>query len=101
LSLLRAHAAADSGIRAEVRDRKAPVLLAQHLLAVVDDAVHQLARGVLVHSGVRIIVHPEQPVKIARHHTIPVHHLRHHELKAPAVAAQQHSEDRRPSDRSR
>ena len=84
----RPHGEADTGIRAEVRDRLAAVLFAQHLLAVVDDSVHQMPAGVFIQARIAAVVNAQLAVKITRYHPVSVHHLVHAGAQAEQVAGQ-------------
>src|ERR1035438_5707350 len=72
------HAAADAALRAKVGDREAAVLIAEHLLAVVDDAMDQFGwpgDAVLRISGfdaevagAYLLAEPSRKLPIAREH---------------------------------
>ena len=52
----------------EIGDRLAAILFAEHLLAVVDGAVDQLADGIVVDARIAFVGDAKLAVEIARHH---------------------------------
>jgi hypothetical protein len=73
----RFHTAADAAFRAEVGDGQTPVFCAQHLLAVVDGAVNQPTRCIVVDPRIAIVEHAQLAVEVASDHFISVRHLEH------------------------
>src|ERR1019366_1356979 len=68
----RLHTAADAALPAEVGDGQAPVLFAQHLLAVVDGAVNQPTRCIVVDPRIAIVEHAQLAVEVASYHSVSV-----------------------------
>ena len=71
------HAASDAALGTEVGDGAAAVLFAQHLLAVVDDAVDQFAGSVVIDARVAFVGDAKLAVEVACDHHVAVHHLEH------------------------
>src|ERR1039457_279193 len=87
------HAAADAALRAKVGDREAAVLIAEHLLAVVDDAMDQFARGVIIDPRVSFVGDAQLAVEVAGDHQVAIHHLEHDAAQEIEVSGEQHNKD--------
>src|SRR5664280_2780853 len=87
------HAAAYAALGAKVGDRQATVLIAEHLLAVVDDAMDQPARGIVIDPRVAFVGYAQLAVEVAGDHQVAIHHLEHDATQEIEVAGEQHYKD--------
>src|SRR4030095_2248124 len=89
----RRHASPDAALRTKVGDWPATVLFAQHLFAVVNDSVDELARCVVIDARVAFVFHAQLAVKVTGDEFVAVHHLEHDAAKEVEVAGEENYDD--------